>query len=344
MNIVLIIPTGIGCEIGGNCGDANPVAKLIGKCCDNLILHPNVVNASDVNEMPENTWYVEGSHLDEFLEGNLFLERVHQNRVLIAVNKADWQSINAVSAARATIGSNAEIIELETPLELIAQIKNKVATGKVNGWARLVEQLAPYEYDALGIATPITISEEMLRHYFKVGGVNPVGGVEAVATRLIGSAIGKPVAHGPVDYAIPGFEEIVDPRKAVEVVTLNFIHCLLKGLNKAPKLIFRPFEHKFDNKSNKSLGVEDVDFMISPHGCWGRPHKACREKGIPIIIVKENTSVLNDGYPSGTDLIFVENYLEAAGYIQSIKAGVNPSSVIRPLTSTIVWSSKNQQP
>ncbi len=55
MNVVLIIPTGIGCEIGGHAGDANPVAKLIGACCDNLILHPNVVNASDVNEMPENS-------------------------------------------------------------------------------------------------------------------------------------------------------------------------------------------------------------------------------------------------------------------------------------------------
>ena len=49
MNIVLIVPTGIGCEIGGHAGDANPVARLFGPCCDNLILHPNVVNASDVN-------------------------------------------------------------------------------------------------------------------------------------------------------------------------------------------------------------------------------------------------------------------------------------------------------
>jgi len=30
MNIVLIVPTGIGCEIGGHAGDANPVAKLMG--------------------------------------------------------------------------------------------------------------------------------------------------------------------------------------------------------------------------------------------------------------------------------------------------------------------------
>ena len=52
---VLIIPTGIGAEIGGHAGDGNPVAKLIASCCDKLITHPNVVNAADINEMPSNT-------------------------------------------------------------------------------------------------------------------------------------------------------------------------------------------------------------------------------------------------------------------------------------------------
>jgi len=36
MNVVLIIPTGLGAEIGGHAGDANPVAKLIAKCCDKV--------------------------------------------------------------------------------------------------------------------------------------------------------------------------------------------------------------------------------------------------------------------------------------------------------------------
>ncbi|MCZ6701780.1 MAG: DUF3326 domain-containing protein, partial [Ignavibacteria bacterium] len=60
-NAVLLIPTGIGAEIGGHCGDGNAVARLIASACDNLITHPNVVNASDINEMTENTLYVEGS-------------------------------------------------------------------------------------------------------------------------------------------------------------------------------------------------------------------------------------------------------------------------------------------
>ena len=333
MNIVLVIPTGIGCEIGGHAGDANPVAKLMGACCDNLILHPNVVNSSDVNEMPENSWYVEGSCLNRFLRGEICLDRPRLNKILIAVNKADWQSINAVSGARATIGSNVEIVELEKPLGLIAQMKDGLASGEVINWEPLVEQVKQYEFDALGIATPITIDEATLRKYFQVGGVNPVGGVEAVASKLIASALNKPVAHGPVDYAIPGFEEIVDPRTAIEIVTLNFIHCLLKGLNKAPRLS--------DTKKNGSLGVEDVDCLISPMGCLGEPHEACLRRGVPIVVVRENKSVLNE-YPDGDErFIFVENYMEAAGLMMAMKAGIHPSSVRRPLAPTTVLSARD---
>jgi hypothetical protein len=88
--------------------------------------------------------------------------------------------------------------------------------------------------------------------------------LKAVASKLVSSALNKSVAHGPVDYAIPRFYEIADPRRAIEIVTLNFIHCLLKGLNKAPRLS--------TTKRNRSLGAEDVDVMISPMGCLGEPH------------------------------------------------------------------------
>lgn len=47
MNVVVIVPTGIGCEIGGHCGDGNAPARLLGACCETLVLHANVVNASD---------------------------------------------------------------------------------------------------------------------------------------------------------------------------------------------------------------------------------------------------------------------------------------------------------
>ena len=58
LNVVMLVPTGIGCEIGGHAGDAGPAARLLATVCDRLILHPNVVNGSDLNEMPENALYV----------------------------------------------------------------------------------------------------------------------------------------------------------------------------------------------------------------------------------------------------------------------------------------------
>jgi len=323
MNVVMIIPTGIGCEIGGHCGDANAAARLLASCCDTLILHPNVVNASDINEMPENCLYVEGSTLDRFLKGEIYLERVLSNKVLVAVNKADYQSINAVSAARAMLGLDAEIVELKVPLKLIAQMKNGIATGQVRNWKELVEQVKQYDFDALGIATPITIDKETLKNYFKHGGVNPVGGVEAVASKLIADALDKPVAHGPVDYAIEGFKQVVDPRMAVEIITENFIHCLLKGLQKAPRINYE-----------RGMGVKDVHCMVSPYGCFGVPHKACLDAGIPVIAVRENKCCLN--HPEHEKFIYIENYIEAAGMLMAMKAGVHPSSVRRPLKQTIV--------
>ena len=82
MNIVFIVPTGIGAEIGGHSGDATPAAKLIASTCDKLFIHPNVVNAADINEMTNNMLYVEGSILDRFLEGQIGLEEVYNNKIL----------------------------------------------------------------------------------------------------------------------------------------------------------------------------------------------------------------------------------------------------------------------
>ena len=39
---IFIVPTGIGCEIGGFAGDAIPVAKLLAASTGCLITHPNV--------------------------------------------------------------------------------------------------------------------------------------------------------------------------------------------------------------------------------------------------------------------------------------------------------------
>ncbi len=172
-NVVMIVPTGVGAEIGGFCGDATPAAKLLAGCCDNLITHPNVVNGADLNEMSENTLYVEGSILDRFLEGRIKLKTPSsQNKILVVGNSPlPTITVNAVSAARATMGINAEILPLNTPLEMTGWIEGDHATGDVYGWEELVEQVKQHQFDALAIHTPIKVDRELQIHYFKNGGI-----------------------------------------------------------------------------------------------------------------------------------------------------------------------------
>lgn len=339
MIAVLIVPTGIEAQIGGHAGDANPVAKLIGACCDKLITHPNVVNASDINEMPENTLYVEGSMLDRFLEGRISLKEVRQNRIFVAVNKpVRDDTINAVSAARATIGIDAKIIELESPLKMVAKIEGGKATGEVYGVSALLKQLSGYSFDALAIHSPIEVDRGTALNYFRNGGVNPWGGVEAIASKLIAEGLNKPVAHAPVENVTPDdeelyyiFNEVVDPRMSAEAISNCYLHCVLKGLNKAPRI----------SEGFFSINVSDVDVMVSPFVCYGRPHRACYKKGIPVIYVKENKTIINSKDKKAKALlkdhaILVDDYWQAAGIIMAMKAGICPSSVRRPLNKTIV--------
>lgn len=329
MIVVMIIPTGIGAEIGGHAGDATPAAKLLAACCDKLILHPNVVNASDINEMPSNALYVEGSILDRFLEGDVQLEECGANRILLVCNKPIRpEVVNAASAARAAAGIDViGVLGLDRPLEMIARFdENGRASGEVRGWEELCKQVYPYEFDALAISSPISCAEDIQLNYFRNGGVNPWGGVEAMASELIASRLSMPVAHAPTwnevqSKELKEFNEVVDPRFAAEVVSYAFLHCVLKGLHKAPRL-------------GVGLSNKDVDYLVTPMGCVGRPHHACMEAGIPIIAVRGNPSVLKDTMPS--DWIYLNTYLEVAGFLMAKRIGITTDSVLRPLEATKV--------
>lgn len=325
MNVVLIVPTGIGAEIGGHAGDALPVAKLIGECCDKLITHPNVVNASDINEMPPNTRYVEGSILDRFLRNEIFLKEIFYNKILLVVNKPIIpDTINAMNAARLTIGADIQIVGLDTELKMTGFYKDGVADGKVDGWMELCKQVEDYEYDALAIQTDIKVDKETKLWYVRNGGVNPWGGVEALASKLIADKLDKPVAHSPfIDWSLQeddlfDFFEIVDPRIAAEMISVTYLHCIFKGLHKAPRVDYE-----------SGLSVNDIDFLITPINCVGEPHYACMKAGIPIIAVRENKTVLNDEMPDS--FIIVDNYMEAAGLLMAYKAGIHRDSVRRPI-------------
>ena len=333
MNVVFIVPTGIGAEIGGHAGDATPAAKLIASVCDKLFIHPNIVNASDINEMTDNMLYVEGSILDKFLEGQIGLEEVYNNKILLAVNApVSSEIINAASAARATLGAHIEIIELDEPLKMITSLKNEEASGEIFNLEEAVRQVSPLDFDVLVVNTPIETRDEEVKNYLtQDGGTNVWGGVEAKLSKLMSESLNRPVIHAPVENSevFKNFNEIVDPRKAAEMVSVCYLHCCLKGAHVAPKI----------SLEDEAYWNTDINFLITPINVVSRPHMACLKAGIEIIAVEENRTVLNHEMPS--NFIIAKNYLEAAGMICARKAGLTLASITRPLEETIVIRRSN---
>ncbi len=323
MNVVFIVPTGIGAEIGGHSGDATPAAKLIASVCNRLFIHPNIVNASDINEMTENMLYIEGSILDKFLEGQIGLEEVYSNKILLAVNDPIKSNIiNSVSGAQVTVGADIEIVEFETPHTMFASVIEGKASGTIYNLDEAVQQVSQYDFDVLVVHTPIEADEDEVRNYLlSDGGTNIWGGVEAKLSKLMSEKLNKPVIHAPVENSevLKTLNEVVDPRKAAEMVSVCYLHCCLKGGHVAPKI----------SLGDNAYWNTDIDFLVSPINVFGRPHIACLEFGIPVIAVEENKTVLKDLMPDS--FIIAKNYLEVAGIISAKKAGITISSVRRPL-------------
>lgn len=344
-NIALLVPTGIGAEIGGHAGDAGPVARLLAACCDTLITHPNVVNASDINEIPENGLYVEGSVLCRLLMGTVGLERVRSNRVLVVIDVHGDElftnaAINSVNAARASCGLRCpEIIQLAPPVKLWARYTTAgAATGRVEGFDGLSAILDKYhgQYDAVALSSVIDVPHEYHTEYFQREGkmVNPWGGVEAMLTHAVSSLHDVPSAHSPMFESReiadmdPG---IVDPRMAAEAVSETFLQCILKGLQRSPRIV----TERGAMQRPSVITADDVSCLVIPDGCLGLPTLAALEQGIPVIAVRENRNLMRNDLTTlpwaAEQLHVVENYWEAAGVIAAIKAGVAPESVRRPM-------------
>ncbi len=356
-NVALVVPTGIGAEIGGHAGDATPVARLLAELCDTLITHPNVVNASDINEIPENALYVEGSVLTRLIMGKIGLSKPRSNRILVVIEEHREPlfvnaAINSVSAARTSCGLRCPlVVRLSPAVRLIPEYTaSGSAAGRIEDLEGLLEVLDEHrgEYDAVAIASVIHVPERYHMEYFRSRGqmINPWGGVEAMLTHTVSSLYNVPSAHSPmlestaVANADPG---VVDPRMAAEAVSTAFLQCILKGLMKSPRIVTDADEMAH----HSTLTVSDISCLVIPDGCIGLQTLAALEQGIPVIAVRENKNLMaNDlaELPWSADQLFiVENYLEAAGVIGALKAGIAPESVRRPISDTIVVKKQTDQ-
>lgn len=340
---VFVVPTGIGSAIGGHAGDATPAAQLLATVSDTLVTHPNVVNASDVNELPANALYVEGSVLARLLMGTAGLEPVRANRVLVVADAhpdalfAD-QLLNAVNAARSSFGlSCPRVVFLDPPLPTESVY---AASGRATGHVRELERLFTVldaqspEYDAIALSTLIGVDPGTRADYYDSDGevLNPWGGAEAILTHAVSALYGVPTAHSPMleSREVAGLElGVVDPRMAAEVISITFFVSVLKGLQRSPRIV------PVDGSTGGVLTAEQVSCLVQPAGALGLPTLAALEQGIPVIAVRENENLMDNDLGAlpwrRGQLHLVDNYWEAAGVVACMRAGIDPASVRRPL-------------
>jgi hypothetical protein len=175
---------------------------------------------------------------------------------------------------------------------------------------------------------------QLHRSYFGEGGPNPWGGVEAILTHLISGVLDVPSAHAPTMSSEALRTEswgVVEPRKAMEIISTTYLFCVLKGLNRAPQIITNP-TGAYDPSV---VNCEDVSALVIPDGCVGLPTLAAAEQGIPVIAVRGNTNLMRNDLRSlpfkPGQLHYAANYYEAAGIIAGMKAGVAPATLVRPM-------------
>lgn len=348
-NVVFLVPTGIGAEIGGHSGDAGPVARLLGSACTTLITHPNVGNAADINELPPNALYVEGSVITDLMMGNVELQPVRSNRLLLLMetHSDPWfmdATVNMASAARAAAGFNiAEIVVLNRNFSMRSlYAPSGRAAGEVNGLECVFDCLDRRRgsFDAVAIASLIKVPSHYHKDYFEDSEdriVNPWGGVEAMLTHSLSRHYLVPTAHAPMmtsrevqtlDYGP------VDPRKAAEPVSCTYLFSVLKGLHRSPSI------HAATGMPGAAgrIGVENVHCLVIPEGCIGLPTLAALAQKIPVISVRENANCMRNNLmqlPEASGIAYcVDSYLEAVGVMSALRSGISIESVRRPIHPT----------
>jgi hypothetical protein len=350
-NAVFLVPTGIGAEIGGHSGDAGPAGKLLGAVCTTLITHPNVGNAADINELPANAMYVEGSVIADLLMGNIELHPVRANRLILLMERHSdpWfmdATVNMASAARAAAGIDVrEVVVLKQNFSMSSlYTPSGRAAGEVDGLQSVFHALDRRrgDFDAVALASLIKVPPHYHKQYFDDDAdlmVNPWGGVEAMLTHTLSRQYRVPTAHAPMmtsrQVQTLDFGP-VDPRKAAEPVSCTYLFSVLKGLHRSPAI--RPASGHPGAAGR--IGVENIHCLVIPDGCVGLPTLAAIAQQIPVIAVRGNRNCMQNrlmdlpGGPEG--IVFVNNYFEAAGVMAALRSGMTLESVRRPIAATRV--------
>jgi hypothetical protein len=339
--VLSIIPTGVGCNIGGYAGDAAPVTNLLASTADYLITNPNAINASDFIKMDDNVVYTEGFSIDLFCQGLVNLYWPYSNRVglIIEKNAASGLDIvfNILNAVRATHGVDIQDYVI-TDLPIGGRcVENKTGAfvGTIDNPGVLLEaceKLIAKGVNAIAVTSKIQdLPAENYAKHFAGEYSNPVGGVEAIISHLITKRFQAPAAHAPLlnIKQLDLTHNIVDARGAGEMASISGLACVLIGLKRAPQIKPRPNSRVAD-----IININNLLAIVTPAGCLGSiPVLSTRKYKIPVIAVQENETILNitQSKVRLNNVVEVSNYAEAAGVVLALKKGISIESISRPL-------------
>lgn len=339
--VLSIIPTGVGCNIGGYAGDAAPVTNLLASTVDYLITNPNAVNASDFISLDRNVVYTEGSSIDLFCQGRVDLHLPYSNKIGLIVDKSEDRALdvvfNILNAVRAIHGVNVEdFVVTEQPIGgRCVENHSGAFVGTVDNPQVLFdacETLIARGVSAIAVTSNIQdLPPDRYARHFAGEYPNPVGGVEAIISHLITRRYQISAAHAPLlnmkQLALE--HNVVDARGAGEFASISGLACVLLGLQRAPQIKARPGSRIAD-----IININNLLAIVAPASCMGGvPILATRKYGVPVIAVHENRTIL-DVTPAKINLnnvIEVHNYAEAAGVIMALKRGISLPSISRPL-------------
>lgn len=339
--VASIIPTGIGCDLGGYAGDAAPVTNLLAATADYLVTNPNAVNASNFISMADNVLYTEGLCIDLFMKGAIDLQVPYANKIGLIIEKSSPEQLdvvfNVINSVRAVYGIN--IVDYVIPDQPIGSHCVENASGAFVGTVdrpdvifEACDRLIRQGCNAIAITTNIQdLPPDSYVRHFEGEYPNPLGGVEAVISHLIVNQFQIPAAHAPMinckDLDLE--HSVVDARGAGEMASASGLACTLIGLRRAPQI-----SSKHSCQSADVVNVHNVMALVSPAGALGGiPAIYAHKHGIPIVAVSENRTIL--GVPGDklgfNNVIAVDNYVEAAGVLLALKNGIDLRSVRRPL-------------
>ncbi len=349
--VVHIVPTGVQASIGGFIADASPATNLLASVADYCITNPNAVNAAVTTYMSPNVVYTEGHTLDNFFQNRVVLIPFHKklNRIgLILDHGEDSEEIKKVhrfcfqTAEMCRLAGGINISDYEITDEHVGSRSFQTESGAITGeigrpltLIRAMERLLKnraHEIDAFVVGTQIAIPQGALDLYHAGKAPDPHGGLEAVISHMLSWRSGKMVAHGPLLYS-KEIDDLLDrknydARATGEIIgSIGYLGCVMQGLSRAPKIHFLNVNVK-ERLSPDWLRLTDVAVIVAPwNSLGGLPMLVAAERGIPIIAVKDNHTLLNVSKETlgfGDSVIEVDTYLEAAALAKRIIEGGTP--------------------